>query len=307
MAELVKLSVVIVNWNTRERLESCLQGVQASSIADQEIIVVDNGSSDGSAEMVSAQFPDVRLIQNQNNEYFTKACNQGIQVARGENIFLVNSDIVLLDDAAASLLEVLESRPDVAAVAPMLVDQDSGVLPSCLRFPGLSTAAFYFTTLGRLFPGNKAMRSYYMRDWDHADSREVDQPPAACFLIRKSAIDDVGLMDENMLLYFSDVDWSKRIHEAGYSTLYVADVRAFHAVGASTRKLSAAVLLYHRDRVTYYRKYFGLRGVLICKIAMVDLALWEIIKTLRRVGFNRDFRHFSSELTIEVWHGLRKW
>ena len=242
----MKLTTIVVNWNRSQLLAACLAALcrvagppqvgDDAVIPDHEIIVVDNGSTDGSAELVGARFPQITLLRNPQNRYFTAANNQGLRRARiacrgapwaqvgddDEYVLLLNNDVVLQAGCLAQMVRQLEQRPDLAGVAPMLLNAEGETLATCMRFPTLQTACFYQTTLGRLFPHHRALTSYYMNGWDHQDTRLVDQPPAACFLLRRAILDQLGPLDESMVLYFSDVDLCKRMKMAGYKILYLA-------------------------------------------------------------------------------------
>jgi hypothetical protein len=276
---MVECSVVIVNWNTRDCLESCLRSVfgNLAGIA-AEVIVVDNGSSDGSVEMVRRDFSSVRLIANPQNLGFSKAINQGIRVCQGSSILLLNSDIVLGKQAAPLMLRILRQHAQAAALACQLRNPDNSVQFFCRRFPVLLTALFQNTFLERLFPRNRVLDAYYMRQWQHDDFRVVEQPPACCLLVRKEIFDTVGLFDERMFLFFSDVDLCLRIRQARYSIYFSPHVQAVHYHGVATRRLLAAdpgaERIWHKDRFTYYRKHFGFAAVLCIKAVMfLDFSL----------------------------------
>ncbi|KAA3629081.1 MAG: glycosyltransferase family 2 protein [Proteobacteria bacterium] len=300
----VKVSIVVVNWNTRDELENCLSSLAHPRDEVHEIIVVDNGSHDGSQAMIERRFPHVRLLANHRNELYTRACNQGIRLARGKYVLLLNSDVVLPVSDLTALAEALDRDHGVSAVAPRFVDANGNTAPSCMRFPRISTALFYFTTLGRLLPRSKVLARYYMRDWDHESTMLVDQPPAACLMVRSEVFREIGLLDERMKLYFSDVDFCHRLKLAGMKVKYLSELAVYHAVGASTRKLPDAVEHYQKDRITYYRKVYGWRGAAACKIAIVDLAIWEWIATFRRVGAGKPLLAFTRQLSNLVYRCL---
>jgi N-acetylglucosaminyl-diphospho-decaprenol L-rhamnosyltransferase len=279
------LSVVIPSWNTRDLLATCLRTLEAAEKPATEIIVVENASRDGSAEYVAAHHPEVRLIRNERNEGFARGSNQGMRAARGRYVLLLNSDTELAGDALALLVGFLERHPEYGAVAPRLVHPDGRTQRTVQEFPTLWTALFFSTPLGRWFPNSRELRRYFMRDWDQESSRDVDQPPAACLLLRKSVLDQVGLFDEELWLFYNDVDLSKRIRAAGWKTRYLAEARVVHHVGGSSSKFADFVSVWHRDRLRYYRKHHGWLGACWLKACMtltfVDWAARQLFARLR--------------------------
>jgi GT2 family glycosyltransferase len=278
-----KLSVVIPSWNTRELLAACLDALGAADLPETETIVVENASADGSAEMVAERFPDVVLVRNAENRGFAGGCNQGMALSRGRFVLLLNSDTEVARDAIARLIAWLEAHPAYGAAAPLLHHPDGRVQPSLKRFPGLATALWFSTPLQRWFPDNAELRRYFMRDADQAASADVDQPPAACLLIRRDVLELVGPFDEALWLFYNDVDLSKRMAAAGFKTRYVAEARVLHHEGASTSKYGRFVVEWQRNRLTYYRKHHGWFGGIWLK-ACVSLAFadWLVAQLWRK-------------------------
>ncbi|MEZ5977093.1 MAG: glycosyltransferase family 2 protein [Planctomycetota bacterium] len=256
------MSVVIPSWNTSELTRIALEHLFASDHPLHEVIVVDNGSEDGSADMIAERFPEVRLVRNERNEGFARGCNQGMRLATGDYVFLLNTDTEVAPDAVRAMVEFLERHPEHAAVAPRLVHRSGATQRTCMAFPNWATPLWFGTPLERWFPESREMRRYFLRDWDHEDSRDVDQPPAAALVVRRSVLDQVGLFDERLWLFYNDVDLSKRIAEAGWRTHYLAEAVVLHHVGASTSKFERFLPEWHANRLVYYRKHHGrLAGV----------------------------------------------
>ncbi len=251
------ISVVIPSWNTRDYLEACLHSLEATPKPKTEVIVVENGSQDGSAELIESSFPWIHLIRNEKNEGFAVACNQGMRVARGEFVLLLNTDTEIYDDGIEAMLRFLRENESYGLVAPRLVHSDGSTQPTVHAFPNLATPFFFGTPIERWFPRSREMQRYFMRDWDQESSRDIDQPPAACVLIRQEVLDQVGLFDEEFWLFYNDVDLSKRIQSAGWKSRYLAEVRVLHHVGASTKKFAAFVPEWQKNRLAYYRKHHG--------------------------------------------------
>jgi hypothetical protein len=272
-----ELSIVIPSWNTRELLARCLASIDAAQMPDTEVIVVDNASADGSADMVAARFPRAQLVRNAENEGFARGCNQGMRMASGEALLLLNADTEIEGTALVDMLAFLRAHPEHGAVAPRLVNPDGTTQRACMRFPGLWTPLFFGTPLERWLPRSRELERYFLRDWDHGDERDVDQPPAACLMLRRAALDEVGLFDEDLWLFFNDVDLSLRLARAGWKTRYLHGARVVHHHGKSTAQFPRRVAEWQKNRLAYYRKHHGrLAGVWVkaCVLfAWLDFAL----------------------------------
>ena len=280
---MTRVSVVIPSWNTRELLRACLASLGASQLRADEVIVVDNASGDGSADMVAREHPGVLLLRNAQNEGFARGCNQGLARAQGAYALLLNADTELEPDALGRLVAFLEAHADYGAAAPKLVSPDGSTQRTCMRFPNWRTALFYGQPMERWFPHSRELERYYMRDWDQEDERDVEQPPAACLLVRRSALERVGAFDERLWLYFNDVDLSRRLAAAGWRTRYVASARVLHHVGASTRQYADVLSEWQRNRLVYYRKHHGwLAGVWVKLCVSLTFADWAWIQVARR-------------------------
>jgi len=216
------ISVIIVSWNTRELTGRCLRTLRTGLAAiPAQIIVVDNGSTDGTAEMVRAAFPDVQLLARQSNEGYTRANNAGIAIADGRYILLLNSDAFVKEGCVERLIYELEHRPGAAAVAPRLVYGDgrwqrwtAGAAPT------LRTAANHYLFLERLLPGRPVFPGLYLGA-DVRQARRVDWVSSACMLLRADALRAVGGLDERLFVYMDDVDLCQRLRDARWEIWYL--------------------------------------------------------------------------------------
>jgi hypothetical protein len=253
----MRTSIVIPCWNTRELLRACLDSVQRSRTQPLEVIVVDDASADGSADMVASEFAEVELLRQDRNLGFAPSTNRGIARARGEWVLLLNADTELDPDALGILEAWLEVEPRYVAAAPRLVHPDGSTQRACMAFPNLKTALFFGTPCERWWPESAELRRYFMRDFDHAADRDVEQPPAACLLVRRAVLQELGGLDVGMPLFFSDVDLSKRMAERGLRTRFLTAARVVHHGGASTSQHPGRLAAWHADRLCYYRKHHG--------------------------------------------------
>lgn len=258
------LSVVIVNWNTRDLLRACLHSLQQAlgdSALRSEVIVVDNASADGSADMVAAQFPQFRLMANTENRNYAAGNNQGLAQATGEFQLLLNPDTEVPLGACEALIRDLRDEPAAGAAAPALVYPDGRLQDSVRGFPTPRAIIGDLTGLARMCPATE-WASYRTLKLPQGEISRVDQPMASAFLVRRSALEAIGLFDEQFPLFFNDVDLCFRLREAGWEILYDPRVRVVHAGGGSTRQVRPrAILMSHAGLRRFYAKHFRSRMV----------------------------------------------
>ena len=252
------LSTVTVSYNSRDTLPECLRSLAADARGlAAETWVVDNASADGTLARIAEEFPDVRRIANQENVGFARGVNQGIAATTGEFVLVMNPDCVIRPGAVPKLIEYLQTHPGTAVVGPRLEGVDGVLEYSARAFP--DPMAFFFnrySLLTRLFPNNRYSRRYLMSDWDHASVREVDWLSGAFLLVRRTAIERVGPMDETFFMFNEDVDWCRRMKLAGLGVVYVPDAVVVHHVGASRKKVAAKVIVErHRGMIHYFNKH----------------------------------------------------
>ncbi|MGB6836287.1 MAG: glycosyltransferase family 2 protein [Dehalococcoidia bacterium] len=254
------VSVVIVSFNSRNYLRPCLRSVlEHTQGVEYEVIVVDNASSDGSAEMVAGEFPQVTLLRRADNAGFAAANNEGIRAARGEAILLLNPDAEFTGNVLPPMHRYLGAHPGVGVLGPKLLDEDGSLQLSCRRFPGFATALFNRYSLAtRLLPKNPFSTRYLMTDFDHKGIADVDWVSGACMMLPRQAFDRIGLLDERYFMYIEDVDLCQRAHRAGYKVVYFPEVAVLHHIGRSSSTLpSRSIIERHRSMWHYYKKYQG--------------------------------------------------
>ncbi len=258
MSEQPELSLVILSWNTRDLTLACLRALYADqSEFSREVIVVDNGSEDDSADAIAAQFPEVRLLRNAKNEGYSRGNNLGAALAKGRFLCLLNSDTEVRPKALDQMLRFLDCNPEYGAVGPRLVHPDGRVQSACKRFPGLLTAVCFDSFFGSFPPGSWVQRRYLMADFDHLESRDVDQPPGACFMLERALYEELDGMDEELWLFYNDVDLCRRLQAMGKRIRYLASAEVMHHEGASTSSFGKFVVMWNRNRMAYYRKQHG--------------------------------------------------
>ena len=268
---MVDLSVVIVSWNVCDLLRRCLASVLgASQPADDdlapmsdsepsiEIIVVDNASTDGSPEMVRAEFPQVRLIANPDNRGFTAGNNQGLVESTGRFLLLLNPDTEIVGAALSTMMAYMDAHPEVGALGPRLCYPDGSLQPSRRRFPTLATALVESTVVQEWWRDNPLLRRYYMADTSDEAIQPVDWVVGACLLVRREVYDQVGGLDEGFFMYSEEMDWCKRIKNAGWKVVYLPTARVIHHEGKSSEQVvPARHIHFQSSKVRYFRKHHG--------------------------------------------------
>ena len=258
-----ELSIVVLSWNTRELTKRCLHSLRSDGTAlTREVIVVDNGSRDGSADMVERDFPEVILIRNTENRLYAAGNNQGAWRATGEWLCLLNSDTEVKPGALDRCVEFLREHSDYGIVAPQLLNFDGTPQRAVMRFPTLLTPLLDSTRLGTFFPGKQLADRQRMSDFDHAHSLDVDQPPAAVWVLSRKEYGELNGLDETLSLFFNDVDFCMRLRQRGRRIRFLAEAGVFHHQGASTRSLADRNRnsLWYRNRQTFYTKHWGRIG-----------------------------------------------
>ena len=256
------LSIVIPHRNRRNSLERCLASLpSAAAVLSYETIVVDNGSTDGSREMLKERFPEVVLLQNRTNEGFSRATNQGLRVARGDHLLCLNNDTLLFPRSLEILVFFMKCHPNAGVVGGKILNKDGKVQPSARSFPRLETAFFNRSSLlSHLFPQNPFSRRYLLNDWNHDSVRQVDWISGSFFLIRRATFEKVGGFDERFFLYCEDVDYCRRVQEAGYHVFYNPEAKITHETGYSERRFDT-LFFHHQSMYRFYKKYHS-RGPL---------------------------------------------
>jgi N-acetylglucosaminyl-diphospho-decaprenol L-rhamnosyltransferase len=284
-----KLSIVIVSWNVRTLLERCLASLRTpgaggayATTSEQpsslrlETIVVDNGSTDGSVEMLRAYHPEVTLVRNQENRGFTAANNQGIAAAHGQYVLLLNPDTEIRGDGLARLVAFLETHPDVGLVGPQLLYSDGSIQSSRRRFPTLATLFLESTWLAPLAPP-ALLRRYYVQDRPDDLTTDVDWVTGAAMLTRRTVTEQVGGLDERFFMYSEELDWCRRIKAAGWRVVYYPGAQVIHHEGKSSEQaVTARHINFQRSKIRYVRKYHGRIAASLLRAYLLTSYVWQL-------------------------------
>jgi N-acetylglucosaminyl-diphospho-decaprenol L-rhamnosyltransferase len=263
---MLDIGIVIVNYNTRDLLRTCLQTVYASTGGlDYALCVVDNCSSDGSAAMVAAGFPQVRLIANDENVGYPAANNQGLRALGYPDgaetprfALLLNPDTELPPDALAGMVRFMEEHPEAAAAGPRLLLRDGSLDLACRRsFPSPAVSFYRLSGLSRLFPRSRRFGRYNLTYLDPDQVAEVDSVVGAFMLVRREAIRQVGLLDESFFMYGEDLDWCYRFKTAGWKVYYNPAVTVLHVKRAASRHSARAQVEFWRAMRLFYQKHYA--------------------------------------------------
>jgi len=254
------LSVIIVNYNVKHFVEQCLHSVlNASKNLQVEVFVVDNNSVDGSVPFIKQKFPQVKLIENKVNTGFSVANNQAIKQCSGKYVLLLNPDTVVQEDTFDKTFAFMEQHPDAGGLGIKMVDGKGNFLPESKRGLPTPAVAFYkIFGLSKLFPNSKKFGQYHLTYLDKNKNHQIDVLSGAFMLMRKEALDKVGLLDETFFMYGEDIDLSYRITQGGYKNYYFADSSIIHYKGESTKKSSVNyVIVFYKAMAIFAKKHFS--------------------------------------------------
>lgn len=278
----MKLSTVLCNYNTRDELARALESLLATQgDLDHEIIVVDNASHDGSADMVRARFPTVTLINAGANRWFSGGNNLGLRAARGEYALILNPDTVLLPGTLATLVGYLDGHPAVGAVTARMTFADGTLQRNCSRFTTFTDALLSYTLLGVLFPRWRARRrrAMWYEDWDRLSTRAVEVAPGSCLMARRAILARVDYFDERLRLFFTDDDLCRKIAGTGAAIHYVAEAMLIHDEHASLNQVPRLTQrIYWQDLLVYTRKYHGRAAARTLALLLIPTRLAMALK-----------------------------
>jgi len=247
------LSIIIVSWNVKEKLRDNLRALFESQFVNFEVFVVDNNSSDGTVEMVRKDYPRVKLIPNQENLGFARANNQAIKLADGRYFLLLNPDMRVFDDTLSNAVAWMNHHERVWLAGCRLVDESARLIKHVRRFPKLFDQLAIILKIPHLFP--MVLNEYLHENFDYTKAAPVDSIRGGFFLIRRQAVKTVGLLDERYFLWFEEVDYCRRVKNAGGEVWYTPNAEAIDLIGQSFKQVNLAVKQkYFRDSMLKYFK-----------------------------------------------------
>lgn len=258
------LSIIIVSWNAKAYLEECLQSLlDTPPLRCMEIIVVDNASTDGSPEMVESNYPQVKLIRSGENLGFARANNLAVRESRGKYISLVNSDVKVLPGCLDRLADYLDQNPAVGNAGPRVLNPDLTMQSTCRRFPGIWNNLCTATGLATAFRKNRFFSGEHMFFFPHDRVLEVDVLVGCFWMMRREAVNQVGLLDESFFMYGEDVDWCRRCWKTGWKVMFVPTGVAIHHRGGSSASQPVSLAVTQQTSIFHYWwKHHGSLGVL---------------------------------------------
>jgi GT2 family glycosyltransferase len=265
----MNLSIIIVSWNVGEKLRENLRAIFNSENGDfsYEVFVIDNNSRDGTIEMISAEFPQVKLIANQENFGFARACNQGIRIARGDYILLLNPDMRIFPETLKNMVGWMDNHKEAAIAGCRLINEKGETIKQARRFPTIWDQLAIVLKLPHLSSG--ILNKYLQVNFDYSQAVKVDSIRGGFFMMREEAIDKIGLLDEQFFLWFEEVDYCRRAKEAGLEVWYTPVAECVDYVGQSFKQVKRGVTQkYFRDSMLkYFKKWQPLWQYYLLKIA----------------------------------------
>jgi GT2 family glycosyltransferase len=298
------LSIIIVNWNTKDLLCQCIDSLtQTLKKIDTEVFVVDNGSTDGSVEAVREKFSGVRLVENPVNLGFARANNQALAVSKGRYLLLLNPDTRVKGQAIERMLSFMNGDGKVGLVGAQLLNADGSKQNSIANFPSLATELLNKSLLRWLFPDK-----FPGKETDYSDPVEVDSVIGACILVRRQAVEQVGLLDEKYFLFLEETDWCYRIKKACWKIYHIPQAEVLHFQGKSAEaEKGKARIEYYRSRYHYFRKNRGRLQSIVLHIGLIIKLLVELVLSILACLFTlftvkESRRKLSTYLYLMWWH-----
>ncbi|MHB8754117.1 MAG: glycosyltransferase family 2 protein [Candidatus Acidiferrales bacterium] len=293
------LSIIIVTWNVRKYAEECLTSIYAQKCdASFEVIVVENASTDGTAEMIREQFPQVKLIANSENLGFARANNIGMEFADGKYLCLINPDVSLPSDCLSNMYRYMETQPTIGLLGPKMRLGDGKVGRSGMRFPTIWNSFLRALALDSLFKRATRFKGLLMADFQFDYTRDMDVLNGWFWMVRREAVNQVGPLDEHFFMYGEDIDWCKRFHLAGWRVVFYSDAEAIHYGGASSANAPVRFFIeMQRANLRYWKKYHGLASTFLYLAAV---SLNYFIRTIGWIVVYLADKSWRSKALFEV-------
>ena len=298
----MNISIIIVNWNTKDLLMECLASIfETVKKVTVEVWLVDNASIDGSVEAAKNKYPDINVIQNERNLGFAAANNLAFKQMKGSYALLLNTDATLIDSAAEELFNFMEANPKVGIACGQLLNTDGSKQNSIANYPSLLSLLFNEAVLRILFP-NK----FPSKRRKYTTPIEADSCIGACMIVRKEAMDEVGILDEKYFFFLEETDWAYRMKMADWKIYFVPTARIFHAQGKSIGKSVNKKIMFYRSRYYFFKKWHENTYIVIYTAVFIRLlanTLLSLLGVLFTLGLNgRTRKRFIIYIQLILWH-----
>ena len=270
-----ELSIILVSWNNRSYLEQCLDSLYKSELQSRfDVVLVDNGSTDGTQALLQEKYPQVKLIMNDYNVGLSKASNQGIRATQGRYVLLLNDDTLVNGPSLDSLMEYMDSHSEAGAIGGQLLNPDGSIQSCYNHFPSLYEEFLISTRLGPLFWDG------YPGILESKEIKSVDWIGSACLLLRRAALEKVGLLDEEFFIYGDEADLQYRLKRAGWHVYYLPQVTTVHFGGRSLTRWRRRKMVY-RGHMLFFRKNYGwfrtgLLRVMLAGLSLAKILIWGV-------------------------------
>lgn len=297
------ISIIIVNWNTKDLLLSCISSIHKniSEILTYEVIVVDNGSKDGSVDAIKTIYPEVILIENEKNLGFAIANNIAFKKMRGRYALLLNTDCILTKGAVNELFTFMENHPDAGICCGQLLNQDGSKQNSFASFPCLLSYLTNESLLKIIWP-SKFPSKYN----SYSAPIKVDSCIGACMMIRKKALDEVGLFDEDYFFFFEETDLSYRMKKSGWNVYFIPFVKIYHIQGKSVGSDILSRAMFYKSRYIFLKKHYSKKLIIYFSLIFLRLifnALLNLLGTIMCLGLNKSIKkRFVRYVKLILWH-----
>jgi GT2 family glycosyltransferase len=290
--------IITVNWNSGTQIKECINSIQKAEFSNcilNKIVVVDNDSKDNSLELAeSLNYEKLKIIKNQDNLGFGKACNIGAKNSQSDFILFLNPDAMVYEDTFKKLFYYIEQNDtsDVAVYGVQLIGDDGRVQRACARFPNLWNMIVRSLGLNKI--NNKIFKTYAMDDWNHSETKQVDHVIGAFYVVDRKIFEKINGFDEKYFVYIEDLDLSKRINSIGYKTIFVSEAQAYHKGGGTSEQVKAHRLFYStRSRLIYGFKHFGFfRGLFLMFFTFVVEPITRVLFLISKSKFSEIIQMF---------------
>ena len=296
---MIKTSIVIVTYNSEDDIKACLDSVLSDELVENEVVVVDNASQDGTRNILGQYESKIKVFYNRENQGYSKANNRGFKNAKGKYIFLLNPDTEVEQGSLKKMFDYMEKNIDVVMLGPLILNPDRTIQLSLRRFPDFRILFLELTGLSRIFPGSEIFNRWRMPDFSYKEIRDVEQPIAAALFLRKSFFASLethrkfptGFMDERFSMFFNDVDLCMRVKKEGGRIVFFPESVVMHKRGRSTEKVKEKMIPFHtKGLLRFFSKH---RKGFLDKILLFLFLPWIMMNTVLRLlllrFFNKDF------------------